>query len=80
MPGALVASSLNPMWVAPGTQLLGFIGSPTKGQVSRHFFLGTQDVEDLKHCLSFAEWGISGSLRRPVIPSCASFEHDIHPA
>lgn len=41
MPGALVASSLNPMWVAPGTQLLGIIGSPTKGQVSRHFFLGT---------------------------------------
>lgn len=41
MPGALVASSLNPMWVAPGTQLLRNIGSPTKFQVTRHSFLGT---------------------------------------
>lgn len=80
MPGALVASSLNPVWDAPGTHLLGIIGSPTKGQVSRHCFLGAWDMEDRKCCLPFAEWGTAGSLRRPVMPSCASFGHDIHPA
>lgn len=48
IPGVLVASSPNPMWVAPGTQLLGNIGSNTKVQVFRHFFLGILDVEDFE--------------------------------